>query len=520
MRALLYRIAIAILLLPISFARAETPQAGINARGLVESAEISGIDEDELAEDLRVAVRKLIGQPFDQQVADDLRARIQAAKPEFLATTRLLPGDRPDRVRVIFLLERTDADRSPEANVNSRYTVERVEIHGFDESKLSQAIRDELPSLVGEKLDSQKADQIQRRIEDELRPRHYVIRRVTKGSNRQHIVVIYDIRSVRWIPFVDLPPQQIVYHSKQNFSGVVNANIFDTDSTRLFFGLADDQDQLIERFAGFNFGFETTKVGTDRFGLALRYARYHDKWQPSTVLAAPNAIYRERSNFEPTITVAFDPRVRVTAGVSLSDLQIQFPDIHNADANAAMGSLYFQNVWGGTDRQSHSLQANYDFRAGTHKLDSEFIYTRHLVQAQYVFGHGRSNLLVRFSAGTIAGQAPLFERFSLGNTTTLRGWNKFDIAPAGGDRMVHGTLQYGFGKARITIDPSPRRQVEFGPHVFYDVGAVGDRGTPIQARHSAGFGLGPTHSEGFFIELGFPIRTGSIKPMFMVGFRF
>ena len=39
-------------------------------------------------------------------------------------------------------------------------------------------------------------------------------------------------------------------------------------------------------------------------------------------------------------------------------------------------------------------------------------------------------------AGAITGHPPLFERFALGDSTTLRGWDKFDIAPAGGD---HGT---------------------------------------------------------------------------------
>ena len=33
--------------------------------------------------------------------------------------------------------------------------------------------------------------------------------------------------------------------------------------------------------------------------------------------------------------------------------------------------------------------------------------------------------------------APLFERFSLGNTYTLRGWNKFDVAPLGGALADH-----------------------------------------------------------------------------------
>jgi outer membrane protein assembly factor BamA len=515
----------AALLLPLSVALAEPQQAGINARGIVESAEISGIDEDEISQDIHDAVRKLVGQAFDQQAADDLVKRIQAEKPEFTATTRLSAGDESDRLRVIFLLEKTNGEVGDEANVNSRYTVERVEIQGFDESKFSMPIRDELKALIGVKLDQQKADQIKDRMEDELRPRHYVTKRVVKGSDRQHIVVVYEVKSVRWIPFVDQPPQRIVYHSKQNFSAVVNGNIVDNDTTRLYFGLASDQDSLIERYAGFNLGVEATKIGTDRLGLAMRYARYHDRWQPATVLADRNAIYRERSTFDPTITFAFDPRVRLTAGVSLSDLQMQYPEIHDNHANAAVASLHFLNAWRATNDNKHGIQADYEFRSGNHNLDSDFIYTRHFVQSQYIYGNRENQLLVRFLAGRISGTAPLFEQFSLGDTLTLRGWNKFDVAPAGGDRVIHGTLQFGwggptFGKGRIRIDNRPQANIDvsLGFHVFYDVGAVGDRGVPMKTRHSAGFGIGGP--AGFFAEIGFPIRATNPGAVFMMGFRF
>src|SRR5215510_15258938 len=285
MRAASYLVFIIIilLLLPPSHVCAETPQAGINARGIVESAEISGIDENEISENIREAVRKLAGKPFDQQSADDVVARIEADKPEFTVTTRLLAGDESDRVKVLFFLEKSGSESGEERNINSRYIVERVEIEGFEESKLSLSIRDDLKTLIGEKLDQQKADEIQHRIEDELKPKRYVTRRVVKGSDRQHIVVVFEIKSVRWIPFMAQLPQHILYHSKQNFSAVVTAPIPVGDGTRFVFGLADDQDQLIERFAGFHLGFETTKLATKRLGLALTYARYHALSQPSTV---------------------------------------------------------------------------------------------------------------------------------------------------------------------------------------------------------------------------------------------
>jgi hypothetical protein len=264
-----------------------------------------------------------------------------------------------------------------------------------------------------------------------------------------------------------------------------------------------------------------TKVGTEHLGLALHYSRYHDRWQPATVLASSTGVYRERNTFEPMVTIALDSRLRLTAGVSVSELEMQYPSIHRANANAAVGRLTFQNNWRTPDAR-HLLRADYDLRAGNREMDSDFVYTRHLVHAQYGFGSGHNRLLLSFQAGTISGNAPLFERFSLGDTTTLRGWNKFDVAPLGGNRMIHSTLQYGIGGPRFGIwtDNGTRTSVGFGFHVFYDVGAVGDRGAPIQTRHSAGFGFGSPSSSGFFIELGFPIRSERVQAIFSTGFRF
>jgi hypothetical protein len=409
--------------------------------------------------------------------------------------------------------------------------VERVEIRNYDDSKLSQSIRDEIKMMVGEKLDQDRAFQIQQRLSDELRPRHYVLRRVVKGSDRQHIVLVFDVKDVRWIPFAAQPPAHVIYHSKQHFSAAVGVNILDKSYTRLHFSLVNDQDELIERFAGFNIGFQATKIGTQHLGLALRYGRYREQWQPVTVDEARNDIYRHRNTFDPVATFAFDPRLRITAGVSLSNLQIQYPEIHDANANAVTTSMHFHNLWGRTDKTNHLLTADYALHAGTHQLDSDFIYTRHLAQGQYIFGDKGQHLWFRMSAGTITGNAPLFERFSLGDSITLRGWNKFDVAPTGGNRMVYGSIQYdiGGGHGRFSVDespPTPRmtpglvREVPMGVHFFYDVGAVGDQGTPIQARHSAGFGFGSSTSSIFFMELGFPIRSTHWGPVFIVGTRF
>src|SRR5215468_4829669 len=101
-----------------------------------------------------------------------------------------------------------------------------------------------MQTLIGEKLNQEKANQILREIELDLRPRHYVVKRISKGSDPQHIVLIYEIKKVRWIPFRESPIQRVVYHSKQNFSGDVTIPIDFHHDNRLLFGGSNDQDEL------------------------------------------------------------------------------------------------------------------------------------------------------------------------------------------------------------------------------------------------------------------------------------
>jgi outer membrane protein assembly factor BamA len=103
-------------------------------------------------------------------------------------------------------------------------------------------------------------------------------------------------------------------------------------------------------------------------------------------------------------------------------------------------------------------------------------------------------------AGHINAAAPLFERFSLGNSATLRGWDKFDVAALGGARLAYGSLEYRYRPFQI----------------FYDFGSVWDPGQPATVRHSVGFGL--TWKNGFFVSLGFPVRLDDVRPAVMFGF--
>jgi outer membrane protein assembly factor BamA len=106
---------------------------------------------------------------------------------------------------------------------------------------------------------------------------------------------------------------------------------------------------------------------------------------------------------------------------------------------------------------------------------------------------------VGFLAGRISGDAPLYDRFVLGDSTTLRGWNKFDLDPLGGSHVAHGSVDYGFKILQV----------------FYDAGAVWDRSP--EARQSVGAGF---KKEGFQLAVAFPLRAGRADPIFYAGMNF
>ena len=71
-------------------------------------------------------------------------------------------------------------------------------------------------------------------------------------------------------------------------------------------------------------------------------------------------------------------------------------------------------------------------------IDSDFIFSRHEVKFDFTYTRQPHSIECNFLAGRISGKAPMHARFSIGNAETLRGWNKYEINPLGGDRVVYG----------------------------------------------------------------------------------
>jgi outer membrane protein assembly factor BamA len=144
---------------------------------------------------------------------------------------------------------------------------------------------------------------------------------------------------------------------------------------------------------------------------------------------------------------------------------------------------------------------SYQLRAGTGALDSDLVYQRHLWQARYQYDRDRATVIGSFSAGYISGEAPIFERFSLGDSSTLRGWSKFDVAPAGGERMFHQSLEFRYSHVAV----------------FFDSGSVWGRSTDSRIRYSTGFGI---HGDNGFLTVAFPLNADQDSATFMMGIRF
>lgn len=394
--------------------------------------------------------------------------------------------------------------RQVEINVNSRYRVESVEITGIPESGVGKALLEDMHKLVGESYDPDAADRLAERLRRSL-PEHSVAVKVRRGSQAGQVKVLFAVERTRWKRFeVRVPP--VVYHSKQGWSGALDIPLRIRHSV-FTFGMVNSADDLLERNAGIRLRYENRKVGTDLVQLRIDFDSYHAKWNPATetALAATPAVpglYRTRQNFAPSLSLIPARDLRLSAGVAFERVQTQYPSIHTETAYAATAEIRYRRDAEASNRLRQRFDTAYGVRSATRVLDSDFVYTSHVWTADYTLSRRRNLLGIHFRGGWIAGNAPLFERFSLGNSSTLRGWNKFDVAPLGGRRMVHGTVEY--------------RHRPF--HVFYDAGTVWDSGQGARVRHGFGFGL--FSKDGFFASLAFPVRLHHVVPMFMAGFRY
>jgi surface antigen Omp85-like protein len=497
-------LALLITLLGLLSSGAYAQDADAPEGAVIDAVEVSGFSLYDLSPGLQKDINSLIGAPLSRERLNELASRIEQEQPEVVAAVRSV--SRPDgKARVIFLVARISENTDLSENINARYVVESVEIEG-PSSDVSQQLRDDLQKLVGKRLDTDEAERLKERLEGEL-PGRDVARRISRGSQAGRIRVVFEVFEEPWIRFVP-PRSKLVYHAQQGWSGVLDIPMSSSRSRHRFTAgvVFNDIDDLIEEYSGFRLAFESRMIGTERLGARLEFSRYNQTWEDATLSALPFSpgipeLYRNRLTFEPTATFAFNPSVRINGGVSISELESLSNSPSSQMANAWVFGVSADHLWRGSNDVRQRAEANYHLRAAVEGLDSDLVYKRHLGEARYQFDQRRSTAIASLSLGYITGDAPLFERFSLGNSTTLRGWDKYDIAPLGGERMFHSSVEYRYWHIAV----------------FFDTGSVWDRGTDSKVRYSTGFGI---HSDNSFLTVGFPLNGDDAGATFMAGVRF
>ncbi|MFB3776456.1 MAG: BamA/TamA family outer membrane protein [Bryobacteraceae bacterium] len=394
------------------------------------------------------------------------------------------------------------ATAQTEVNVNSRYVVERVDIAGSSKNQISRGLREDIENLVGRRLNQDTLGQLARRMQRELHAR-LVSSKLTRGTQPEHVIVLFEVKGQRPRDKFDLSLPKGVYHSRQGWSGVLSAK-FSAGDSRFNLGILSDGDELTERYAGVKAGYEHDRVFTDRVRLGFQFASYHQQWSRQTLsalTAEPDVpgIYRTRQEFAPSVTLVLAEPLTLTAGTSFQRFQTQSPAAHTEASNAVTSTLRYARRLEDAHGNKHELEAGYSLRAATKTLDSDYAYARYRLDAGYVYRRGRQQIDLSFLAGHVSGSPPLFERFVLGNSSTLRGWSKFDVAPLGSTGVAHGSLGYSYRGCRV----------------FYDAGALWNENQSGDTRHSLGVGYGA--KGGFFLALAFPVKSGRAQPVFMAG---
>ncbi|MEO8097102.1 MAG: BamA/TamA family outer membrane protein [Acidobacteriota bacterium] len=403
----------------------------------------------------------------------------------------------------------TEADAAS-PNVNARYTVERVSVHraGWSFRQVQKPLQNEIDNVVGQNLDQSLLESLATRIKEDLNvPAVHV--RVSKGRMPERVVVTFEAGEKE--QGFDLDVERFLYHSKQGWTGEGGASVR-FNGNKLSFGMVSDGDRLMERYAGIQAGFERHNVGTDRLGLRFRFLSYHQQWNRTTLEAAlPGELYRTRQHFVPEATLRLAEPLELSFGVDFARYQTFLPNpvalgprARTESSNAAVSTLRYRQRWGlAGDPYEQEFSASYGLRAATGVLESDVIFARHLAEAEYKVKHGHQEVKVSFVGGKISGNAPLFERFALGNAETLRGWNKFDVNPLGSTRVAHGSIDYSYHAFLI----------------FYDTGSAWTVYKDPEQKQSLGVGL-RSDSEGFTFAVAFPIKTGHANPVVYVGMNF
>jgi hypothetical protein len=405
-----------------------------------------------------------------------------------------------------------DAAEAADLNVNSRYTIESINFIDQHEYKLSTSALDEIRHLVGAKVSTEALDRLAMRIRGELRA-HDVTFKLARGLDPESVRVLIQVDHAGGSFNASVP--NLSYNSALGFTGT--GELSSTIGPNAFtFRMLRDSDTLVERFSGVQAKYERALSANGHIHLGFEFDGYEDQYAPSTLAAldAPHTsslgvgAYGSRLNYEPSATFVLAAPLTLTVGLSFEQLNGLPMAARSESAHAVINSLRYRQRWATSGDSTQELDAGYSLRAATTVLASDLAYTRHVAHLKYNYSSRTQSVEVKMIAGAIYGQAPLFERFALGDSTLLRGWNKYELDPLGGNRLAYGSVTYGYHIMRV----------------FYDTGSVWDQGKSPEVKESAGIGvssgLGVFEKGAFLVALAFPLGQTHVTPVLIAGMNF
>lgn len=410
-----------------------------------------------------------------------------------------------------------------ESNANQHYLVESVSISGvevahFRDAKLSPSLRRRLASLIGAPCDMAAIGELAAKLRSSLHLQD-VKEHLARGSSPDRVRVDFEVVHKDYA--FDLSVPRFLYDSNQGWTTELNASMR-AQANSLAVGLGSNGDDLVERFTGFSTRYENNHFFSDRVKIAVGIEGYHDLWNPATRRALASAsstesasgasnglaLYRNRRNLAPAVTFALSRAVSVSVGASFQRMEMEAPSPAGnelaTNANAATADVDFGYTVEGADVEQR-WDGKYGLQVATRDLGSDYSYFRQTLSIRYERKSGPVILTDRLAAGVISGEAPLFERFVLGNSSLLPGWNRYALDPLGGDRLVHNSASFGFQFQQGTAE------------AFYDAGMIGDGDRMGSVRHAVGLGF----RQGIFnIAMAFPMFQGRIEPVFSAGMNY
>jgi len=400
-------------------------------------------------------------------------------------------------------------DASTDTNVNSKYIVASIRFVGRS-YQLSRTALDEMHRLIGSRVNTEALARLAAHIRSELRA-HAVNFKLNRGDQPGSVDVLLQVDKM-----FDLSIPSFAWNSNEGWAGIGEARAT-LGSTMFTFDVISDRDSLVEQYAGFQAKFERPVPHTERVFMAFEFDQYHENYAAATHLAMANSesssslgagLYRSRMNFEPSATFVLAKPLTLTVGMSFEQMQPDLPAARAESANAVVNTLRYHQSWEDPDATIQELDAGYNLRAATRVLSSSLGYSRHAVNARYRYKHAEQSVEIKLALGVIYGNAPLFERFVLGDSNMLRGWNKYELDPLGGNRLAYGSVTYGYHIMRV----------------FYDAGAAWDQRNPAPFKQSIGVGiasgLGRFQRGAFLLALAFPLRQDHVQPVFIAGMNF